>query len=127
MPYFRFIVEGSDFEMPTLREDRDEEDGLVTGFFTGRRIKAPDMGAARASILEDLGEEWREYSPTLTIIDAWKAPFIELRGRANAGHCFFSDEYGRYACASVEAEASRAPKSAAVWELAALNDDDDDE
>lgn len=126
MPYFRFIIEGSDFEMPSLKEDMEEEDGLVTGFFTGRRVKALDMETARTSILEVLSEEWRDYSPTLTILDAWKAPFIEIRGRANAGHCFFSDDFGRNACASVEAEVSRAPKSAAIWELAALYEEDDE-
>ena len=123
MPYFRFIIEGSDFEMPSLG---GEADGLVTGFFTTRRTKAADQGAAHQKVLRLLAEEWKNYSPTLTILDTWRTRTFEFPSVPNKGHAFFSDDFGRFAAASLEAEASRAPKSAAIWELASRYVEGDD-
>jgi hypothetical protein len=123
MPYFRFIVEGSNFAMPSLD---DEDDDPRIGFFTTRRVKAADQRAAERIVLDLVADAWRTYAPTLAIVDAWKARWFELLRVPNAGHVFFSDEYGRYAAASVEAEASRAPKACAIWEIASLVEDDDE-
>ena len=118
MSHFRFIVEGSEFEMRSTLDD--EDDLVLTGFFTTRRASGRDREAAEQVVLQQLTEEWATHAPQLSILDSWEVPRFEFRRIPNKGHSMFSDEESRYAAASLEAEASRAPEGAKIWRLAAL-------
>jgi hypothetical protein len=124
MPHYRFIIEGSGFQMPSFSGDPEE---FVTGFFTTRKANGIDEDAAKATVLETLESEWSEYAPSLSVLDGWKINLIEFPRVPNAGHVFFSDSFSRYAAASIEAQASRAPKRATIMQLARLHIDDDDD
>ena len=123
MPVFRFIIEGSDFELPMKHEDGDGQS--VTGFFTTRSVRARNMDAAQASVLRSLSHEWVDHAPQLSVLDAWKVSMIDFRRVPNAGHAFFSDEESKYGAASIEAEVAHAPKNAVIWQLARLDTADD--
>ena len=83
------------------------------------------MDAAATAAIDELSREWAKHSPHLTVLDGWKIAPIELRRIPDRGHAFFSDDESRSEAASIEAEASRAPKNSAIWKIARLNTSDD--
>ena len=124
MPQYRFIIEGSDFMLPTSFEDGEQN--FATGFFTTRKASAADKDTAEARVLQTVSDEWAKHGPRLTVLDSWRVGLIELRRVPNMGHVFFSDASSRYSAASIEADVSRAPRDAEIWRLARLDVGDDE-
>lgn len=123
MPAYRFMIEGKD-------EDSSPDaftDGSSIGFFTTRVADGRTLAKAQNSVLATLREEWssgvsaRLFSGKrlkLIVVDAWPVGLWNRYRGANGGHTFFGESSIAEA-AKLEATVAKAPRSAAIWKIAA--------
>ena len=90
MPFYRFMVHGRDVSAP---------EG-VRGFYTTRHAFASSEEKARKKVLSTLMKEftsgvsaplWNSGPPELTIEEAWRIGFHQLRDAPNKGSTFYDE------------------------------------
>jgi hypothetical protein len=112
MPHFRFVIRGS------WRPVRDDYEG----FFTSRTAKAANFEEGRAKVMAALSDEWSRVPGgkglSLHVVDGWRISRWNAFRLGNAGHTFFQTADEEADAASIEAQATKAPRESPIWCLA---------